>query len=186
VDAALFTWLNGFGGPPLDTVFWTITELGKGEYATLITALLVCLGLRRVPYAGLLSITLAAVLAGVATEQIKHAVDRPRPLQALGEEHVRVVGEPLRQRSFPSGHTASAFALCVSGAALVRTRRSWGVGVTLASLVGVSRIMVGAHFPGDVLGGALLGTACGLAVANTHAIALRHWSKWRLARRQQA
>ena len=76
-------------------------------------------------------------------------------------------------RSFPSGHSAAAFAFAtgvghVSPAAAVPLR-------ALAALVAYSRVHTGVHYPADVLAGALIGTA--LAQLTTHALS-RHWPPW--------
>ena len=78
-------------------------------------------------------------------------------------------------RSFPSGHTAAAFAFATgvghaSPAAAVPLR-------ALAALVGYSRVHTGVHYPGDVIAGALIGTA--FAQLTAHMLARRS------ARRQQ-
>jgi undecaprenyl-diphosphatase len=66
-----------------------------------------------------------------------------------------VVGKKPGNWSFPSGHTATSFAAawCLS---LVWPGRA-PVLLALASLVGVSRVYVGAHYPGDVVSGAVAG-----------------------------
>lgn len=80
--------------------------------------------------------------------------------------------------SFPSGHSAGSFAFCVFLAiVLVRTaepgeerRRAVlaAVLVLCAFCIGLSRIALGVHFPGDVLGGALLGTSFAAIGAQIH------------------
>jgi undecaprenyl-diphosphatase len=66
------------------------------------------------------------------------------------------VGRKPGTFSFPSGHSAAAFA----GAWLLRRHypELAGLWYAIASLVGFSRMYVGAHYPGDVLSGALAGT----------------------------
>jgi membrane-associated phospholipid phosphatase len=64
-----------------------------------------------------------------------------------------------RTTSFPSGHTAAAFAFAV-GASHLRPSLSAPLGVT-AALVGYSRIHTGVHYPSDVLAGAVIGVAAG-------------------------
>lgn len=59
-------------------------------------------------------------------------------------------------QSFPSGHTTTAFALAT---VLSFLSPRWRVPVFgVAALVGVSRVVLGMHYPSDVLGGAILGT----------------------------
>jgi undecaprenyl-diphosphatase len=91
-------------------------------------------------------------------------VDRPRP-------PVRHLDQAPPTSSFPSGHTAAAIALYGALAVLAsqRARSALVRGVALALavlvpvLVALSRVYRGMHFPSDVLGGALLGTAWLLA-----------------------
>jgi len=69
---------------------------------------------------------------------------------------------PYATASFPSGHATTAFATAAMLA--LWYPRSTGVCVGLAALVGLSRIVLGSHFPSDVLAGALLGSVVALAV----------------------
>ena len=62
--------------------------------------------------------------------------------------------------SFPSGHTASAFA---AATALLRHSRKWGIPTMIfAAVMGFSRIYVQVHYCTDVFGGIVAGTICGL------------------------
>jgi membrane-associated phospholipid phosphatase len=72
-------------------------------------------------------------------------------------------------RSLPSGHAASAFAFS-TGAGHVLYREGAALRA-LAALVAYSRIHTGVHFPGDVVLGALIGTAC--AQVTTRALSAR-------------
>jgi undecaprenyl-diphosphatase len=67
-----------------------------------------------------------------------------------------VIGKKPGSWSFPSGHTASSFAAARVLSTIWPEHRS--AYYLLASLVGFSRIYLGAHYPGDVLSGAFAGT----------------------------
>jgi membrane-associated phospholipid phosphatase len=109
------------------------------------------------------------LLAGLVAQVLKHAVDVPRPLAVLGPA-VHVLLEPLRGRSFPSGHAASAAALATF-AAWRYGLRAWPLGL-LALVGGLSRIYVGAHWALDVAAGWTVGAGSAL-VAEVAARAFR-------------
>jgi membrane-associated phospholipid phosphatase len=87
---------------------------------------------------------------------VKDAVDRGRPAGELASDLVRssAITEGL---GFVSGHSTVAFA-CATVLAPYLSRPWRVVAYALALLVAVSRVVVGAHFPLDVIGGAALGT----------------------------
>ncbi len=114
----------------------------------------------------------AAVQAGLwaegATEMLKAAVGRTRPV-LYTDGAVAAAGNGDNLRSFPSGHVSMAFALATTYWLARRdlTGRpgapGW-LGFVAAAGVGVMRVTAGKHFPSDVLAGALLGTASGVIV----------------------
>lgn len=124
---------------------------------------------------------LAAVpLGGVLSVALKAWTDAPRPATLIDNTLFTIIGPLLNNASFPSGHTLTAFAAAVAlvaagsrqGSAAVSGRSAqWaraGAAVLvllLASLVGLSRIAVGAHWPVDVLAGAACGALAGLSGA---------------------
>lgn len=92
----------------------------------------------------------------------KGLVRRPRPWVAYEGDLVCL--QPVRSTSFPSGHTSIAFATATS---LTLVCPQWYVAVPAylwAGAVGYSRMYVGAHYPSDVLVGAVLGTASAFVV----------------------
>ncbi len=109
---------------------------------------------------------LAAVISsGIIVQIIKHLVGRARPRMTLPPwEHI---GPSFDSdlHSFPSGHTATSFAL----AAVLANRfprQAW-IFYGVAGLVGVGRVVGGSHYPSDVLAGAILGLLVGWALADT-------------------
>jgi len=81
----------------------------------------------------------------------------PRPLAELPEGTVNVLGPGHRKGAFPSGHTATFF-LFTGVWALSTPRRLLSLLLLVpGALVGMSRMVVGVHWPADVLAGAALG-----------------------------
>ena len=104
---------------------------------------------------------LALGLAAAASTVLKELVDRARP--ALVDPAIDALVATPSSPSFPSGHAATAFAAAAAvGAFYPRLR--WPL-FGLATMVGLSRIYLGVHFTLDVVAGAALGAAIGLAVA---------------------
>lgn len=100
-------------------------------------------------------------LAAVAVALLKELVDRARP--ALVDSAIHPLVLTPSSASFPSGHTATAFATAAV-VGVFHPRLRWPL-FGLAALVGLSRIYLGVHFWLDVLAGAALGLAIGLGAA---------------------
>jgi undecaprenyl-diphosphatase len=91
---------------------------------------------------------------------IKPIAARPRPFTAITS--ARVVGGYPPTLSFPSGHAALSFAAAtVLAFALPRWRALW---FAIATVIAVSRVYIGVHYPLDVVCGMLLGLAVGILV----------------------
>jgi len=106
----------------------------------------------------------AAVAAGVAL-LVAHGItilwDRPRPFVAH-PHYTHLLISHGTDPSFPSDHATGAFAIAVS--LLLRSRRVGWFALAFAVVVAFARVAVGVHYPSDVLGGALIGTAAALLV----------------------
>jgi undecaprenyl-diphosphatase len=115
----------------------------------------------------LLAMVASAIFADLVMELIQLAVDRPRPEEALGAEAQRSHDRHWSHiPSFPSGHLMVTAGLVATAATLARALRA-PLLVYLAA-VAVTRVLFGAHFPLDVVVGALVGWQVGLfAVALT-------------------
>src|SRR6266849_4440774 len=105
-----------------------------------------------------LILAVAMVTAMALTDLLKTAFNLPRPFQvySLG---IVARGEIPTNPGFPSGHTTNAFTV----ATVIWSRyAAWRIPfVVLAISTGVSMIILGLHFPSDVLGGVFLGIFCG-------------------------
>jgi membrane-associated phospholipid phosphatase len=165
VDRWLFLLFNikGYRSAWLDWLMWTLTQIGN-----MVTALLLA-GIVYLFYFHLIAfeIVLGMISLWMVVESIKLLTERSRPYVLLLES--RVVGRHEKGLSFPSGHTSQTFFLMTL---LVQVFRlgPWGAFLlyVLAFGVGFTRMYVGAHYPRDVLGGALLGTVWGILTSMLH------------------
>lgn len=103
--------------------------------------------------------TVAAFLASVVFAALKRRFRRRRPCDLA--PHPLFVVRPPDAFSFPSGHTMNAFAIATV-LALSFPALAPALGL-LAASIGVSRVVLGLHFPSDVWAGAALGTLIGAA-----------------------
>jgi membrane-associated phospholipid phosphatase len=155
-NQALFLALNHAAALLPDFLWSALTVLGD----TLVALCLLLFFLRRHPDLAL-AVLLASLPATLLSHGLKEGLDMARPAALLGDQ-VHVIGRILTAASFPSGHTTTIFVLAavLIGGLRSATATPWILIVAL--LVGFSRIAVGAHWPLDVLGGALCGWASGL------------------------
>jgi undecaprenyl-diphosphatase len=102
---------------------------------------------------------LVMMLTGVAGlliyRWLKHALVRERPF--IRHAGITLAAPPLDRYSFPSGHTLHAVAFTWQAVANF-PELAW-VLVPLASLIAASRVVLGLHYPSDVLAGAAIGAA---------------------------
>jgi undecaprenyl-diphosphatase len=107
------------------------------------------------------SALLAAGLGLVVSQAISHAWARERPFAAHPDAtHLLVAPSP--DPSFPSDHAVAAFAIAF--AVVLYGRRMGALFLAGATVIALSRVVVGVHYPGDVVAGALVGLACALVV----------------------
>lgn len=91
----------------------------------------------------------------IVAEPLRIFIARVRPYEMLSLPH-QLIEHPFG-RSLPSGHTAIAFAVA---AAVYAHHRATGIALfVVATLVGLSRVIAGVHWPSDILGGAIVGIA---------------------------
>jgi hypothetical protein len=112
---------------------------------------------------------------------MKPLMDVARPPAVLGDQ-VHVIGRLYKAHSFPSGHATTAFALA-GLLTLGIASRAWIAAIaSLATLVAISRCVVGVHWPLDVLAGAFGGWLCAVAAYRlgnlTRNFGEREWVQW--------
>lgn len=104
--------------------------------------------------------------AGVVTPLLKRTFGRARPLQEEGAHSFHPFSSGYE--SFPSGHATNAFAFATAVAAHSNGWIVPAVVYTMAASVAASRVNDRAHFPSDVLAGALIGRAVAKSIAGHH------------------
>jgi membrane-associated phospholipid phosphatase len=153
VDAVFEPWR---GQPRVDRAAALVSNLA--DYGLIWVVVALIKARRRGPdrRRAIASLGLAGVTSYVVNKAVKSAVDRQRP-----EEHLDASVRTPSSSSFPSGHTLAAFSTAF---VLSDTNAQTAASVGFASAVAVSRVHLRAHHPSDVLGGAVIGSALGLAL----------------------
>ncbi len=157
-DLRLFAWLFRNGDrylliPPAKAV----SRSGDGYLHVLTPLMLVIMGAQ---YAGdlVLMLALALIMERSLYWVLKNSLKRRRPAQFVPGFRSLVVASD--QFSFPSGHSSAAFllvtCLCILYGAAAMPLLGWAVAV------GISRVLLGVHFPGDIVAGASMGTLIAL------------------------
>jgi undecaprenyl-diphosphatase len=146
--------------------FWmlTATRMGDGWLWYSLGALLLAFGGPR-GYSAFGAAGTAAILGILVFKALKKLSHRPRPCQF--QPHCWAKALPPDQFSFPSGHTMTAFSIALV-VSYFYPALEWPL-YFLAISIGVSRIVLGMHFLSDVLAGAVLGSALGIASIVTFA-----------------
>ena len=170
VDVAVYAAVAGTPTPALDRGLSALSR--AADYSRLwlgsAAGLAVLRGRRgrRAAGMGLVSVGVASTVVNTAAKSLAR---RRRPDRlAHHVPEARYVPMPT-SRSLPSGHAASAFAFATGVGDVLPNDAAVLRG--LAALVAYSRVHTGVHFPGDVVLGALIGTAC--AQVTTRALSAR-------------
>lgn len=177
-----FAFLRGIQelhNPWLDQVMQMITWLGNGGcfWCLLAVSFFVFKRTRRMGVSMLAAMGLGALVGLVI---LKPLIGRERPCWI--DPSVSLLIPVPQDFSFPSGHTSASFSAAVS----ILLNRKEGkcpilglLALTLAVLIGFSRMYLYVHFPTDVLAGALLGTGSAFAV-NWILRRMEDWGKFPL------
>jgi membrane-associated phospholipid phosphatase len=167
LDAAVYAAIAETDTPALDHLFSRLSRSADYSKLSIASAVALAVGAgpdgRRAAFRGIAAVTVTAAVVNLALKPISRRARPDREVAAVPTgRHVRMPAS----HSFPSGHTAAAFAFATgAGRALPWTAAPLSV---LATLVGYSRIHTGVHYPLDVIAGALCGVA--LATASDRAV----------------
>ena len=169
-DLGVFQWIQSIQNGFLDALMVGVTTLGNAGAIFIILGLTL-LFTKKYRKAGLAVLVALIVMLLCNDLFLKEFFARVRPFNLFesnpekyavwGTEYVfpELVHKPS-SFSFPSGHTASAFA---AAPALLWHSRKWGIPTMIfAAFMGFSRIYVQVHYCTDVIGGIISGAICGL------------------------
>lgn len=156
-----FILLNSYHTNWLNTFFINYTNVGDGLFAIFISVILFFYKRKKQALALLLSF----LISGLLVQIIKNLVTSPRPrlFFTSGQYTQFIEGVTLSNNSsFPSGHTASAFAVATV-LVLTMQNKAWQLPILFAAtLAGYSRMYLAQHFLTDVMMGAFLGFTSGI------------------------
>jgi len=158
LNRAFFLWANSLSSGNGD-VFWSIVTI-MGD--TLIVLCLILPAIKVRPDV-IWAVMIAAIVSGVLVHGLKEFTDMPRPPGVFERKDLHLIGYVADSASFPSGHTAAIFTLLGAVFVLIADCRIKGLLLALAIMVGLSRMVVGIHWPLDVAGGAVTGLVSGFA-----------------------
>jgi undecaprenyl-diphosphatase len=155
-ERALCLAMNRWGARrALTRLFRAVSRLGDGMFWYALMALLALLGgangLRAALHMGMVGL-----IAATMYRLLKHWTRRPRPFRAHADITAYIA--PLDEFSFPSGHTLHAVSFTIVALAYVPQLAPLLLPFTV--LVALSRVVLGLHYPSDVLAALLIG--CGL------------------------
>jgi membrane-associated phospholipid phosphatase len=171
-----FFLLNPLHLPFLDTFFIYYTNFGDGFFCV---ALALLLFLFRKKYLSLM-VFITYAISGIIAQVLKYFILEGRPAIYLKNYYYPYFIDHVtlhNYHAFPSGHTASAFAMAAVLAFYVHNKNYSFIFLALAILVGYSRIYLGQHFPDDVLIGAILGFLTSLICWKYFDSLFQRWTK---------
>lgn len=165
-DVAILRFLARFRRPWLNGVAMDLTALGSPILVAIFTVALASILLIKSDRRGATALVASSLASAFLTVTMKSLLERPRP--DVVPRLVEVTG-----LSYPSGHSLGSAAVYLTAAFVIGRHvtafheRVVGVGFAgvLVGTIGLSRVYLGVHFPSDVVGGILLGTASAVAMA---------------------
>jgi membrane-associated phospholipid phosphatase len=168
-------WLNGHNSTYADKIFPVITFLGDGLFVCAAAMVLLF-----VSFKSAMQVFSSYLLSGFFVQLLKrtafHSSLRPSAFfEGKADLHLIKGVELLGSKSFPSGHSASAFALFLSVAMLTGSRPLKIICLIMAVLVAYSRVYLSQHFLCDIYAGSVIGVSCAVVIYWFMSKREKHW-----------
>lgn len=164
-DRAAFLYLNGFHSDLMDYVMtlFTLTPTWLLFYGVTLYVMIRKYGRKSVPV--IIAIVIVILLADQLSGLLKHTVMRLRPSNDPAvSPYAHVFFTKGGLYGFVSAHAANAFSFATFSALLFRSRGYYIFIILWACLLAYTRVYLGVHYPGDILGGMILGILIGWGV----------------------
>ncbi len=164
-DKSAFLYLNSYHNDLMDYVMtlFTFTTTWLLFYGTTLYIIIRKYGRKSVPV--IISLVLIILLADQLSGVIKHLVMRLRPSNdPVIAPLAHVFFSKGGLYGFVSSHAANAFSFAAFSSLLFRNRRYTIFIYPWACVIVYTRIYLGVHYPGDILGGIVLGSLVGWSI----------------------
>lgn len=138
--------------------FAAISRLGNGVFWYVLMGLIpVLFGFEKIHVS--MRMAIIGIAGLIIYKLIKSVTERPRPYKV--NSHITLGTMPLDQYSFPSGHTLHAVSFTLTSVYYI-PELGWLL-IPFAVLIALSRIILGLHYPTDVLAGGVVGTSLAIS-----------------------
>lgn len=142
-----------------DKFMYKITDFGGAIASTIFTLILIIIGNDKYKLIGFEVLGVLGI-SQIIVQSLKILLSRERPYNMI--EKLNTFGIDLKDYSFPSGHTTASFTIATTLS--LNIPELFIIVFLFASIIGISRIYLGVHYPTDVVAGVILGISSSIIV----------------------